>query len=274
MFQKGNLMVGERVTTKKGEYVGTVKEVLSKPIGEDWKYRVTWDHYLTGQNPPASFGFYSEKELVRWSLGKSLWTSAIKMVMSAEEVVSKKVMQFMANHPSYKTKIERLSMWFTKTRRFYSDLWLCVSKVAKYAKESLFKRMKRFMTNLPFRMAIGKFGIWMMKAGRYLQVRYANWNGTFRMEVEFHPNHNMATFHVSEQVTDDYILTFESPKWQAKKKTPMVDKLFSIKGVSKITLQALEIGIEKGQVFTWEELRPKIEEVILTELTKKQEQLV
>lgn len=61
---------------------------------------------------------------------------------------------------------------------------------------------------MPFRMDIGKLGMWLMKVGRTLQVRYANWNSEFRLEVEFHPNPDRSTIHVSEQVTAESILTF------------------------------------------------------------------
>jgi len=104
---------------------------------------------------------------------------------------------------------------------------------------------------------------------RILQTRYANWNYEFRCKVEFHPNPDCASLHVSDPMTDDYILTFESPTWQEKKKTPLVDRLFSIKGVSKVTFQRYEVGLVKGGVFGWDEILPEAEKMILEYATAK-----
>lgn len=136
--------------------------------------------------------------------------------------------------------------------------------------EMLGFRCSQFCTNLPFRMKLGKFGMWLMKVGRVLQERYANWNSEFRMDHEFVPNPDMCIFHVSEVVTDQRILSFDSLNAQPEKKTPMVRELQSIKGLVRITIQPYMISIEKGRVFNWREILPRIDEVLLEHLTKKE----
>jgi len=130
-------------------------------------------------------------------------------------------------------------------------------------------RLQGFVRDLPFRMTIGKFGIWLVKIGRILQERYANWNGEFRLKVEYVPNPDYVKINVSSPITDDVILTFEGPNWQKEKKIKMVDELFAINGVCKITLCRYEVNIIKGKVFAWKELLPDIERVILNNLTVK-----
>lgn len=121
--------------------------------------------------------------------------------------------------------------------------------------------------NLPLRMQIGRIGIWLMKVGRELQVRYANWNQEFRLRfVEV--SDDFGKFHVSEVVTHEVALSFSSKGSQKNKQTPLVESLFNIRGVAKIHLHPYTIIIEIGSVFTWDELRPEIEEMILRHLTK------
>ena len=128
-------------------------------------------------------------------------------------------------------------------------------------------RWERVVLNFPFRMAVGRFGIRLTEFGRILQVRYANWNGEFRLKQEFHPNPNVCTLHVSDMVTKMIILTFESPNCQPKEMTPMVKTIFGIKGVARVTLKPYAIGIEKARVFSWQELLPSVEKIVLEHLT-------
>lgn len=117
-------------------------------------------------------------------------------------------------------------------------------------------------------MRVGRFGIWLAKVGRALQVRYANWNGEFRLKLEYYPNPNACTLHVSEAVTSEQILTFDSSAYQVEKMTPMVRALFDIRGVAKVTLRPYVVGIYKARVFSWQELLPSIERVVMDSLTK------
>ena len=129
--------------------------------------------------------------------------------------------------------------------------------------------IERITRNLPCRMALGRLGIKLMKLGRFLQVRYANWNSEFRLSVEFYPNPDCCSVHVSEIITEETILTFDSPSRQWEKQIPLVVELFQIKGVRRVTVEPYEVSIEKGCVFSWDELLPRIEEVLLKHLIAK-----
>ena len=138
---------------------------------------------------------------------------------------------------------------------------------------SIGKKLKfhwnQFCANLPFRMQLGKFGIWLAKVGRTLQTRYANWNSEFRLEHRFHPNHDACSIDVSEPVIRTTIMTFDGSDSQLERQPLIAKKLFGIKGVKKITLMPYEISLLKGRVFSWQEILPRIDEVILRHLTAK-----
>ena len=127
----------------------------------------------------------------------------------------------------------------------------------------------KLLLNLPFRMFLGRLGIRLMAAGRFLQVRYANWNNEFRLRFRLEVQQlerGSAVFDVSCQVTQEAVLSFPSPNSQFKKQTRMVQRLFSIQGVRSVILSPYAVNIAKGEVFSWAELRPEIERVILEEL--------
>ncbi|TSC91982.1 MAG: hypothetical protein CEN90_97 [Parcubacteria group bacterium Licking1014_17] len=126
---------------------------------------------------------------------------------------------------------------------------------------------KQITTNMPFRMLVGKFGIRLAEIGRILQVRYANWNGEFRLKREMIPGcPYQCYFHVSERVTLCSILSFDGPQSQPDKRTPLVDALFDIKGVKRVWLSPYEVTVRITPVFSWEELSPSIEKVLLKHL--------
>jgi hypothetical protein len=150
------------------------------------------------------------------------------------------------------------------TVQFFDNLIARIAAATSYYWE-------RITTNMPLRMKVGKFGIWLMEIGRDLQVHYANWNSEFRLKVTYVPNPDMCNVHVSEEVTSEAIVTFESLHFQKDKQTPLVLALFAVKGVRRVTLHRYEIGITKGVVFSWEELLPTIETVILEHLTVKKD---
>ena len=118
---------------------------------------------------------------------------------------------------------------------------------------------------------MGKLGIRMAAIGRFLQVRYANWNNEFRLKFETYgdPESDLGDFQISEQVTPTSVLSFSSQDSQPGKQTDLVRRLFEIKGVAKISLHPYMIRITRAHVFEWDELRPAIEAVILGELTAK-----
>jgi len=142
------------------------------------------------------------------------------------------------------------------------------NSIISYIRATANYRWKRIVLNLPFRMVMGRFGILLMKLGRALQVRYANWNSEFRLEHEIAiclPG--LCWVNVSERVTDKPELTFISRSSQPHNMTQMVSALFDIKGVSSVLLQPYRVSIGKGDVFSWEEILPFVDEVILEHLT-------
>lgn len=120
----------------------------------------------------------------------------------------------------------------------------------------------RLALHVPFRMLIGKFGIWLSKVGRLLQKRYANWNSEFRLKSV--PN-GSDTFeiHISERVTTKEALSFYGSGSQIELQTPLVKALFMVKGVTKVILFPYTVRVYKAEVYAWEELLPRIERLIL-----------
>jgi len=107
--------------------------------------------------------------------------------------------------------------------KFFSNIVSRIRAVASY-------RWERIVLNLPFRMAMGRLGIFLMKIGRVLQVRYANWNSEFRLKHELWSSMpERCHIHVSEPVTNVNELTFETQGSQPRRITPMVTALFDIK---------------------------------------------
>lgn len=132
---------------------------------------------------------------------------------------------------------------------------------------------KNFFRRLPFRMAIGKFGIKLMEFGRFLQVRYANWSSEVRIKTEILASADdpeyAAHIHISEELlSEDAVITFSYPGAQEKKKIPLVDQLFAIQGVKDFYVERYGLFIKKARVFDWKELLPQIEKVVLEYITK------
>ncbi|OGZ06803.1 MAG: hypothetical protein A3D65_00920 [Candidatus Lloydbacteria bacterium RIFCSPHIGHO2_02_FULL_50_13] len=114
-------------------------------------------------------------------------------------------------------------------------------------------------------MPVGRFGIWLTQVGRVLQTRYANWNSEFRLKRVVYEN--TGYFNVSSEVTTDYCLSFYGRNAQERKQTSMVRELFDVQGVKSVELQRYRVKIDKATVFSWEELSPAIEQVILRHQT-------
>jgi hypothetical protein len=135
------------------------------------------------------------------------------------------------------------------------------------------RRWKAFLRDLPFRMQLGKLGIWLQKVGRVLQVRYANWNSEFRLVVEMGPiglAGEQCTFHVSEiLLTTQEGVTFNYREAQIRKQTPMIKELLNLKGVKSVYLHPYFVFVMKAKVYDWAELLPEIERIILEHCTKK-----
>ena len=142
---------------------------------------------------------------------------------------------------------------------YNNNFWIRIKSVLK-------NYCQQFVRNLPFRMMIRKFGIWLMKVGHVLQTRYANWNSEFRLETEYHNHPHMVTLNVSELITDMAYLTFSSPLQQQEKQTPLVKALFRVKGIKEVNLSPYTIHLHKGGVFSWSEILPEAEKIILKAL--------
>jgi len=122
---------------------------------------------------------------------------------------------------------------------------------------------------LSLSMQIGKFGIFLVKLGRKLQEKYANWNSEFRLKQEFYPNPDICDLHVSFLVTESIIQTFDSRFSNLKNQTPMVKDILLVEGVSKLQLTPYKISITKAPVFSWHEILPDVEKIILKYGTKE-----
>lgn len=85
----------------------------------------------------------------------------------------------------------------------------------------------------------------------------------FKGEVEYFPeNPDVIEIHISERVTDERILMYEE-KWSDKKRPDVVDDFFGIKGVKTVTLEQYSINIEKGRMFDWDDILPKVLKIIV-----------
>jgi len=120
----------------------------------------------------------------------------------------------------------------------------------------------------PFRMAIGRFGIWLAEIGRAMQVKYANWNCDFRLvhELDANPRADRCNFHVSERVSQEPIISFGGVGHQEAKQTPMTRELLRLRGITGLYLHPYYIAVDKAKVFSWDELIPQVERIILKHL--------
>ena len=126
--------------------------------------------------------------------------------------------------------------------------------------------LDRLARHMPFRMTLGKLGIRLVHLGRFLQIRYANWNQEFRLKSERTPgiDHGWRLYHVSVPVTGESIISFNSANSQPNKQIPVVVSLFKVRGICRVILRPYMIELVIGSVFSYEELGPQIEEVILS----------
>lgn len=86
-----------------------------------------------------------------------------------------------------------------------------------------------------------------------------------KLKHQFYPNPNYCSLRISGQVTREMILAFTS----SGKKMPMINDLFRIKGIKRVTPEPYEIKVEKESVFKWQEILPKAEKIIIKHLMKK-----
>lgn len=86
--------------------------------------------------------------------------------------------------------------------------------------------------------------------------------------VEFFPNPDSIALHVDKKVIDSMIVSFNAPDCDKSKQPVYVQKLFNdFKDIGSVTLEPYEIHMQKGSVFEWHELIPKIEEILRTDFS-------
>ena len=147
-----------------------------------------------------------------------------------------------------------------------------IEKIVTNLRALVVNGWKRFTRNLPFRMSIGRLGIKLAKLGRFLQVRYANWNAEFRLQREFSKdNLNYCVMHVSERVlsSNRSVVTFDHPTAQPEYMTPMISNIFKVRGVSEVILRDYIVAIVKARVYSWDEILPQVEAIVLKHLTAR-----
>lgn len=74
-------------------------------------------------------------------------------------------------------------------------------------------------------------------------------------------------FEVSEMVTDKAILSFESRASQLGRQTEMVRELFQLQGVKQIWLTPYQVTVNWSEVFTSQEMVPRIKSIITKHLS-------
>lgn len=127
-------------------------------------------------------------------------------------------------------------------------------------------QVQAFVRSMPFRRHVGKLGMWMVRMGGVLQTRYAGYNQHFRLQAEVQPG--AIKFHVSEPMTQAMLLTFSHQDAQVEKQSPMVRELLRVNGVRGVHLYQYEVHIYLARVFSPEEIRPQLEEIIIRHLTE------
>ncbi|MEK7661963.1 MAG: NifU N-terminal domain-containing protein [Patescibacteria group bacterium] len=126
----------------------------------------------------------------------------------------------------------------------------------------------------------------MVKDNEYLLPRYVS-------------NRHIMAREVRKRLTDARIMTFDSKDWKGVRdadsrgvvgKTirgslglnkahkeerheesrlrPLVDALFKIPGVVSVTIKQYSVSIKKGEIFTWDEIRPQAEKILKKHLAK------
>lgn len=86
-----------------------------------------------------------------------------------------------------------------------------------------------------------------------------------RYQLEYHPNPDCLSIHVSSCITKKSIERFDADQSMDDGQQPrprLIDDLFKIDGITAVTLQRYEIGLAKGTVFEWKEIMPIALEVL------------
>lgn len=77
--------------------------------------------------------------------------------------------------------------------------------------------------------------------------------------IEYHPNPDCMTIHLDRLLTKKMIETYDSPEpYESEDVRPsFVTDIFQINGVERVWMNSYSIGITKGSVFEWDEIRTR-----------------
>lgn len=103
-----------------------------------------------------------------------------------------------------------------------------------------------------------------------------------KYKIEEHPNEDRLSFHVTEitssklVISIDSMKTFEIFKHEMRKDEREFLKylsgaLLAIPGVTELTFNKYEIGVQKGKVFDWKDVEPHVIHVIKSIVAKDSE---
>ena len=91
-----------------------------------------------------------------------------------------------------------------------------------------------------------------------------------KMTMEYHPNENVATIHVNEQITDVFTTEdFDSAFNKSDNKLIKSVKAH-VKGVTYLSLRRYSVSFGKGAAFLWGEVLPGVKKEINQYLNTKE----
>ncbi len=87
-----------------------------------------------------------------------------------------------------------------------------------------------------------------------------------RYRIEYFPNLACVEIHLDKELTRSLIECWDSPDNHSTEPPELVRDLFTILGVSKVLFHRYSVSLQKGEVFTWDEIIFKAKGVILSHL--------
>jgi len=159
----------------------------------------------------------------------------------------------------YHKLVDQISKWPTRIQGFFHRLR---TRAVKYFQ----RKYAEWAGKLRSRLPVDQLGILLSRIRGILKTRHTDLDDKPRLIHEIYPNPVACHFHVSERLTNVDRLSFLSLDAQLSKQTPLVKALLAQRGVSSVVLIPYEITIRRGEVFSWEELFPWIDAIILEHL--------
>ena len=95
--------------------------------------------------------------------------------------------------------------------------------------------------------------------------------------VEMHPNFQMRTYHPNFEISKARIENFWRPvrpeskdylKKLGRKGAVLVRRVLALHGVAEVTIQPYELTVRKGLNFSWDDIEPKVLEMIEMSMPK------